>query len=412
MKVSIFTATHDPKYLQEVYESIRKQKFDEWVILYNNGAEPIGFTDDRVKETVSHAQGGVGMYKSMAVAECTGDILIELDHDDLLMPDAVSTIKSVFEAKSLFEAKSEIGFVYSNALYTDMEWGRRARFSAAHGWQYREVEVDGHILDEPVCFPPTPSNVSRIWYAPDHVRAFRRSAYDKAGGYNRELFILDDQDLMCRLFMVTKFFHINRPLYIYRVHDDNTWLAHNSKIQDGVMPMYHKYIEDMILKWSKDQGLHCLDLGGRINTDKRYQSVDVKDAEIICNLDNQWPFKDESVGVVRAYDIFEHLHNPIHVMKELYRVLVPGGYALIQVPSTDGRGAFQDPTHVSFWNQNSFLYYTNNKWAKYIDRPVRFQALYIETTAMDTNNVCWVQAHLLKLQGTRDVQNIPGIITI
>jgi len=26
-------------------------------------------------------------------------------------------------------------------------------------------------------------------------------------------------------------------------------------------------------------------------------------------------------------------------------------------PSTDGRGAFQDPTHLSFWNLNSWFYF-------------------------------------------------------
>ena len=35
----------------------------------------------------------------------------------------------------------------------------------------------------------------------------------------------------------------------------------------------------------------------------------------------------------------------------------PGGKAEIAVPTTDGSGAFQDPTHVSFWNRRSFLYY-------------------------------------------------------
>jgi hypothetical protein len=38
-------------------------------------------------------------------------------------------------------------------------------------------------------------------------------------------------------------------------------------------------------------------------------------------------------------------------------VLKPGGTAEITVPTTDGPGAFQDPTHVSFWNRRSFLYY-------------------------------------------------------
>ena len=44
-------------------------------------------------------------------------------------------------------------------------------------------------------------------------------------------------------------------------------------------------------------------------------------------------------------------------MNELWRVLKPGAKADIAVPTTDGPGAWQDPTHVSFWNRRSFLYY-------------------------------------------------------
>ena len=43
-------------------------------------------------------------------------------------------------------------------------------------------------------------------------------------------------------------------------------------------------------------------------------------------------------------------------------------------PSTDGRGAFQDPTHVSFWNSNSFWYYTRPEQAQFIHCPVLFEA--------------------------------------
>jgi hypothetical protein len=53
-----------------------------------------------------------------------------------------------------------------------------------------------------------------------------------------------------------------------------------------------------------------------------------------------------------------HPRGPIHVMNEAHRVLVPGGMLDIEVPTTEGRGAWQDPTHVTFWNRNSFLYYT------------------------------------------------------
>jgi hypothetical protein len=51
------------------------------------------------------------------------------------------------------------------------------------------------------------------------------------------------------------------------------------------------------------------------------------------------------------------LPDKIFTMNELWRVLQAGGTAEIAVPTTDGSGAWQDPTHVSFWNRRSFLYY-------------------------------------------------------
>ena len=45
-------------------------------------------------------------------------------------------------------------------------------------------------------------------------------------------------------------------------------------------------------------------------------------------------------------------------MNEIWRICKPDALVDIRVPSSDGRGAFQDPTHVSFWNINSFHYYT------------------------------------------------------
>jgi hypothetical protein len=77
----------------------------------------------------------------------------------------------------------------------------------------------------------------------------------------------------------------------------------------------------------------------------------------VVDLREPWPWADSSVDAVRAADIVEHLPDKIRTMNELWRVLKPGGTAEITVPTTDGSGAFQDPTHVSFWNRRSFLYY-------------------------------------------------------
>lgn len=79
--------------------------------------------------------------------------------------------------------------------------------------------------------------------------------------------------------------------------------------------------------------------------------------DVVADLTQRFPFATSSVDVVRAYDVVEHLVDRIHTMNEIWRVCKPNGIVDIRVPSTDGRGAFQDPTHVSFWNIHSFRYY-------------------------------------------------------
>lgn len=103
-----------------------------------------------------------------------------------------------------------------------------------------------------------------------------------------------------------------------------------------------------------------LNLGGDNKRYKGFLNVDINsgpNVNEVANLNYKWPWKTGSIDVIRAYNIFEHLPDKVHTMNELWRVLKHGGIAYIRVPSTEGRGAFQDPTHVSFWNLNSFLYY-------------------------------------------------------
>ena len=90
-----------------------------------------------------------------------------------------------------------------------------------------------------------------------------------------------------------------------------------------------------------------------------YVNVDIVPGPgvVVADLREPWPWDTGSIGEVRAWDVIEHLPDRIRTMNELWRVLRPGGTAEIAVPTTDGTGAFQDPTHVSFWNRRSFLYF-------------------------------------------------------
>lgn len=87
--------------------------------------------------------------------------------------------------------------------------------------------------------------------------------------------------------------------------------------------------------------LGCCDrhLPGFINVDR------CEPADQIADLTEVWPWEDSTVTEIVAHDIIEHLPDKIFTMNEAWRVLMEGGLMRIIVPTTDGRGAWQDPTH-------------------------------------------------------------------
>ena len=116
--------------------------------------------------------------------------------------------------------------------------------------------------------------------------------------------------------------------------------------------------------------LCCSD--GHLPTVQGWVNVDrVPPADEIVDLDGPWPWPESSADEIRAYDAIEHLCDPIATMNRAWFVLKSGGRFDIKVPTTDGPGAWQDPTHKSFWNRNSFLYFTDGvaEW-------MRFRATY------------------------------------
>lgn len=86
-----------------------------------------------------------------------------------------------------------------------------------------------------------------------------------------------------------------------------------------------------------------------------------EDRFIQADLRERWPFEDSSVDLLRAFDLIEHLPNRIYTMNEAWRVLKPGGIFHVLVPTTEGAGAWCDPTHVSFWNRVTFEYFVDGR---------------------------------------------------
>ena len=325
---SLITPTHNPKYLSELYESIKGQTYQawEWVIWVNGGITsedlPQEIRDDsRVRIGSTNLESSsIGQIKHWAFSIGAGDILVEVDHDDLLTPDCLEELNEAFQDE-------EVGFVFSDDAKLAEQF---TPYNKALGWTHYKHEHEGRELTAMRSPQPNSCSIQYIWYSPDHVRAWRKSVYDELGGHNPEFDVCDDHELMIRTYL-----HTN---------------------------------------------LMKVDLGGGLFPREGYVTIDQKNGDITADLNEGIPLPDSSVGVIHASHVIEHLKDPLKTMTEIHRVLAHGGWAFIEVPSTDGRGAWQDPTHVSFWNQNSFFYYTRKAQAQFIyNDTVRFMERRLET---------------------------------
>ena len=405
-RVSVFTVTHHPRFLDECFSSLLSQTFEdwEWVVLLNSGARWRPARDDpRLRILIDDSISGVGAAKHRACAESRGALLVELDHDDILASEALAEITRAFDENP------EVSLVYSHAAQI-LEDGSRddSRFDISNGWVYRDTTVDGRDVQYVQAMAPTPHNVSYIWFAPNHVRAYDKVAYERAGGYDPTRHVLDDQDLMCKLYEVGNFHLIDKCLYLQRMHSRNTQrdADTNAFIQQETVALYDRYIESNALAWAAREGLLALDLGAAHNRPPGYLGVDQypgKDVDIVATLPDRMPFDDNSVGVIRAVDFLEHIADKVALINELYRALAPGGLLLSRTPSTDGRGAYQDPTHVAFYNENSFWYYTERQYRNFVPQiEAAFQVsrlvTYFPTEWHEQHCIPYVTANLIALK--------------
>ena len=392
MKFSIITPSHDPRYLKELEFSLISQTHTdwEWVLVLNNGAEykPL---DPRAKVIRCPFESkSVGKLKKYACSQATGEVIVELDHDDMLTPNCLAELKKAY-------ADKEVGFVFSR----DAVLGDFVPYNPEYGWTYDMFNWGGRSLYSMHSMPLYPGRLGEIYFAPDHVRSWRKDVYDSIGGHNEDLEICDDLDLIHRLYMVTKFHYVPKVLYIYRIDGGNTWLKNQESIANTSNDLYHKNIFDLCKRFCELNDVLAIDLCGGIGKPEGFLSIDKENGDIIADLDEGIPLPDNSVGLIRAFDALEHIRDKQKIMSEIHRVLIPGGMLISQTPSTDGRGAWQDPTHVSFWNENAFWYWTRPGAMSYIrNTSVKFREVRLYSSFLnDWNrqyNISYAVAHLEK----------------
>lgn len=405
-RVSVFTPSHQTRYLDDCLKTLLAQTFEdwEWVVVLNQGARwRPAVEDPRVRLVVQDNLTGVGAAKRHACSLAQGEFLVELDHDDEMRTDALQLVVDAFDANP------EAGMVFSDFAQIGEDGSRDdTRFDERNGWVYREDTVNGRSVLRCESMEPYPHNVSFIWFAPNHVRAFRRSVYAKTGGYDATRDVLDDQDIMCRMYQLADFVWIPECLYLQRMHTRNTQREQeiNARIQKETVALYDRYIEPNALAWARRRGLMALDLGAAHNKPAGYTGVDQyggPSVDIVADISTGLDLPDSSVGVIRAVDFLEHVTDKVALFNEMYRLLAHGGLLLSLTPSTDGRGAYQDPTHVAFYNENSFWYFTDRDYAGFVPQiKCRFQVsrlvTYFPSDWHEQHHISYVCANLIAVK--------------
>jgi hypothetical protein len=399
--LSVFTPSHRPVYLDECYRSLVRQTYSdwEWVVLLNGGAQWHPPEDDpRVRVVTAPRISGVGPAKAAACEQTKGDVLIELDHDDLLASDCLAVVAEVFnERPDVVLVSSDWADIEADGSPSEF------RYDAGSGWEYDDAVVDGLAVHVCHGLVPSPHNVGFIWWAPNHVRAFRREAFWRVGGYDSTFGVADDHKLMVRLFLEGPFVHVPRCLYLQRRHPDQTQVhpRHNAEIQAHTVNLYWQSIRMLTSAWCTRHGFAEVSVGvpGALGSPASTAGIDVG-----IDPDHPFlPFPDDSVGALILSDVLQHVVDRAAFFNECYRVLVHGGLCFTETPSTEGRGAFQDPSHRSYWNENSFWYLTQANLRPAVPGlRARFQLsasrTWFPTPWHETNQLSYVQANLIAVK--------------
>ena len=223
---SIFTTCYKSyDKIKRAYESVKLQtlKHWEWVVL-DDTTEDEHFVflrklfkdDNRIRlYKRSENSGNIGNVKNEAVSLCRGKYVIELDHDDELLPDVM------LDAKNVFDNDDEIGFVYMDYANlhenkTNFKYGNF--FALGYGGYYRQKHNGAWVY---VSSHGNVNNItlSHIVSVPNHPRMWRKTTLMKIGNYSEYLPVSDDYELMIRTAVQTKIAKIHKLGYVQYMNE-------------------------------------------------------------------------------------------------------------------------------------------------------------------------------------------------
>lgn len=260
---SFYTCTFnsDLSKIKNLYYSMTNQTYPHWnwYILDDSTNDDTcefikSLNDSRIiifKNVTNHAN--IGFNKHSIAMLCNGDWLLEVDHDDELTEDCLETINNAIHKFP----KSK--FIYSDCFYNypiEKYFGDKY-FSWNLGY-YKIEKLNGEDRYIPTTGALNQITIKSILCAPNHIRAFEKKFYHSLNGHNEKFSILDDLDLLHRMFIACdspeEITYIDKSIYIQNLEDEHTTTTRHGTVfllDSLLIKRDDKKIHETILKYGK-----------------------------------------------------------------------------------------------------------------------------------------------------------------
>lgn len=373
---------------QECIEAVRLNTQDYELILIDNGSIPpiekpyAGFVD--VNLIRNDMNLGFPAAVNQGIRAAKGDVICLLNNDVIVTPGAINRLAEFLDEYAIVGpttgycagAQKVQAPIYENINELN-EVAKQAADSFAG------------IIDD-------------VLFVIGFMMVFKKSLFEEIGEFDESMWPCSGEeiDFCFRAKQAGHRIGVARGVYVhhegsqtFRQMQDDKQIDYGKICRDCDKHLAEKWGYDF---WQRQTRLYSFDTTKRINLGcgyahiEGYVNIDNREEvkpDMVADILEGLPFDDNSLDEVRAYDFLEHIPigQTIQVITEIWRVLKPGGVFESSTPSTDGRGAFQDPNHLSFWNRNSWLYYSNQQARDLYGIEANFTITEIEDIVTDKN---------------------------
>ena len=388
---SIFTGAYNSfDKIFRAYKSLKQQTLRNWEwIIVDDSPDEKNFIflrnklthDPRVRLYRRFENNGyIGNVKNEAVSLCRGQYVLELDHDDEILPFVLE------ESNMLFNKDPDIGFIYMdfiNIYENGNNFWYGNHLCKGYGAYYCQKYNNKWVY---VYITPNINNItlSHLVCCPNHPRIWRRSTLLNIGNYCEQLPICDDYEILLRTALNTKIAKIHKMGYVQYMNNENNnfSLIRNEEINrigpNYISKLYYNkfnihdvmrnmnayedetYLNDYTIIWKREPTYRHVYCNLIVNNDYNKQYCIIGLDSLIKNIDN---------------------------IKELY---------------LDNRNDFiviENKCNIEYlWKKMDSLGFNKMKCHLLIDEPVENLVRYFEMCYLSTNEYEIMNANINKLK--------------